>query len=139
VSARRASQGERIVADARPADLTLPDGTSLSLSRASTLSVLETSDQGSTRLRVDRGSVRFDVPHREGREFVVEARDVRVVVRGTRFLVEVKESAVGSEIQLGVERGRVEVQDRKGRVMSTLHPNQSWSMQLPPLTVPPPP
>jgi ferric-dicitrate binding protein FerR (iron transport regulator) len=136
VSARRVSQGERIVADARPTDFTLPDGTSLALSPASSVTVLQTSDQGSMRLRVERGRVRFDVPYREGHGFVVEARDVRAVGRGTRFLVEVKQSAVGSEIQIGVERGRVEVQDRKGRVMSALHPNQSWSMQLPPLTQP---
>lgn len=137
VAARLVSPGERIVAAAGPTDLRLPDGTRLVLSRGSTLSVIEASASSATRLRVDRGEVRFDVPQRAGRDFVVEARDVRAVVRGTRFVVLVHEG-VETEIQVSVEVGRVEMQDRKGHVLGTLSPNQTWSMYVVPDQVPAP-
>jgi ferric-dicitrate binding protein FerR (iron transport regulator) len=131
VPRRTAVPGERIVAKAKPTALSLPDGTEVMLSRDSTLSLIEARPDGATRLRVDRGSARFDVPQRAGGEFVVEARDVRVLARGTRFVVQVVD-AIETRIEVSVERGRAEVQDRKGRVLSTLLPNRSWSMIVAP-------
>jgi tetratricopeptide (TPR) repeat protein len=82
----------------------LRDGTHIELSAHGRLAV-GARDVRSSRMRVERGSARFDVPHREGRSFVVEAKDVEVVVIGTCFSVSVE----GEDVRVGVERGIVEV------------------------------
>jgi tetratricopeptide (TPR) repeat protein len=89
--------------------VSLRDGTKIELSAHGRLD-MESRDASASRVRVARGRARFDVPHRRGRSFVVRARDVEVVVIGTRFSVAVE----GDDVAVAVDRGVVEVR-RAGR------------------------
>ncbi len=74
--------------------------------------------------RVEKGEVRFSVPHRPpGHPFIVRARDYSVVVVGTRFGVAVADHAVDVDVDEGV----VEVRQTatQGR-LARLQPGEAW-------------
>jgi len=91
----------------------------------------------SVRLVLTRGWVELDVTHLPGREFVVEAGGVDVVVRGTHFRVELGD-ANPRVIKVAVTRGKVEVRERRsGAVAKQLTAGMSWTMgQLDPEAAP---
>lgn len=84
----------------------LRDGTRIALDPQSRL---ELASQGTRRvaLAVERGTASFDVPHVEGRSFVVRARDVEVHVVGTRFSVSSLDDS--DDVVVAVTEGVVEV------------------------------
>ncbi|MDI1437436.1 FecR domain-containing protein [Polyangium sorediatum] len=119
-------------------EVSLPDGSILSLAAATRLHVLSATTH-EVRLRLERGSVICDVVHREERRFVVAAGDVEVEDRGTRFAVDVRPEAAREVVEVRVERGAVEVRDATQTVLATLKPGQDWKSRGPePLTVGPP-
>jgi transmembrane sensor len=84
----------------------LPDGSRAWPETGATLRVAER-QRDRVRVVQMRGSVVYDVKHDPERSFVVQAADVRVRVRGTRFSV-----ALADEwVDVQVERGRVDVHD----------------------------
>ena len=119
-------------------EVSLPDGSILSLAAATRLRVLSATAH-EVRLRLERGSVICDVVHREERRFVVAAGDVEVEDRGTRFAVDVRPEADREVVEVRVERGAVEVRDAAHSVLATLKPGQDWKSGRPePLTMGPP-
>ncbi|MBN1774281.1 MAG: tetratricopeptide repeat protein [Deltaproteobacteria bacterium] len=77
---------------------------------------LTPADDGGTRLRLDRGGVAIDrEAGREAARLEIEAPFCRVVVTGTRFWVELRESDV---VEVGVERGSVRVVHEAGATWS---------------------
>jgi tetratricopeptide (TPR) repeat protein len=74
--------------------------------------------------RIEKGEVRFSVPHRlPGHPFIVRADDYSVVVVGTRFGVDVDDRAV----RVDVDEGVVEVrQTATQRRLARLTPGQAW-------------
>ena len=94
--------------------LALPDGIQVELDRRSRVR-LQTVTPEEIRVALGKGSARFDVTPRHPRQFVVDADDVEVRVVGTRFRV-TRIEAEGPEparIEIAVERGIVEVGDRR--------------------------
>ncbi len=100
----------------------LPDTSTLEVSAGARLRVVTTSPQ-ETRIRLERGSVVCDVAPRPQRRFVVEASEVEVEVRGTRFEVSLSDDT--SRPSVRVERGAVEVRT-PGASPHHLMPGQSW-------------
>jgi transmembrane sensor len=87
--------------------LTLVDGSEAVLASNGDVQIEEQST-GRVQLRQRAGSARYVVRHDPARDFVVSAEGVTVRVRGTIFSVNVRPDAV----EIGVERGRVEIADR---------------------------
>jgi transmembrane sensor len=87
--------------------LELHDGSVCTLDEGARVRVAE---QAADRVRLEQegGRVHYDVSHRPGRSFEVQAAPVTVRVRGTRFAVAVSDDAV----RVVVEEGRVEVEAR---------------------------
>jgi hypothetical protein len=82
----------------------------------------------SVKLVLTRGWVELDVTHRVGREFVVQAGGVDVVVRGTHFRVELS-GENPQVVKVVVTRGKVDVRDRRsGNVTKQLTAGMAWTM-----------
>jgi hypothetical protein len=74
--------------------------------------------------RIEKGEVRFSVPHRPpGHPFIVRADDYSVVVVGTKFGVAVDGRAVGVDVNEGVVEVR---QTSDQRRLARLTPGQAW-------------
>ena len=125
---RPAMTGLLIDTGASTQEVSLAEGSTLSLAAATRLRVLSATD-GEIRLRLERGGVVCDVVHREGRRFIVEAGGVEVEDRGTRFDVEVHPGAAEDAVAVRVERGAVEVHDATRAVVATLKPGQAWKSE----------
>jgi tetratricopeptide (TPR) repeat protein len=82
----------------------LADGTTIDLDAHGRLE-LASRDARQTRFRVRRGRAHFEVAPQHGRTFVVQARDVEVVVVGTAFSVQLDDRL----IEVHVDHGIVEV------------------------------
>jgi tetratricopeptide (TPR) repeat protein len=109
--------------------LTLEGGVEAVLGRSSVMRL----EDGAP--RIERGEVRFSVPHRQpGHPFVVRAEGYRVVVVGTRFGINVDgESHEKSDdknagaVDVDVDEGIVEVWDAATqRRLARLTPGESW-------------
>ncbi len=87
--------------------LTLADGSEATLTADGNVQIEEQS-QARVRLRQRTGGARYVVAHNPARDFVVAAAGVTIRVRGTIFSVTIRPNAV----EIGVERGRVEIADR---------------------------
>lgn len=111
-------------------EVSLPDGSTLSLAAATRLHVLSATAR-EVRLRLEHGSVTCDVVHREERRFVVAAGDVEVEDRGTRFAVDVRPGPDRKVVAVRVEHGAVEVRDAARSVLATLAPGQDWKSASP--------
>ncbi len=98
--------------------LTLEGGIEAQLSSSSIMRI----EDGAPRL--EKGEVRFSVPHRPpGHPFVVRADDYSIVVVGTRFGVAVE----GHALDVDVDEGVVEVwQTATQRRVARLMPGQAW-------------
>jgi hypothetical protein len=74
--------------------------------------------------RIEKGEVRFSVPHRPpGHPFIVRADDYSVVVVGTKFGVAVDGRAVGVDVNEGVVEVR---QTSNQRRLARLSPGEAW-------------
>jgi tetratricopeptide (TPR) repeat protein len=110
--------------------LTLEGGVEAVLGRSSVMRL----EDGAP--RIERGEVRFSVPHRQpGHPFVVRAEGYRVVVVGTRFGINVDGKADGKSdgksepraVGVDVDEGIVEVWDATAqRRLARLTPGESW-------------
>lgn len=88
--------------------ITLPDGAEVRLA-ARTLLRVSTWTERRVVLVVERGEATFDVPHREGRAWVIAAGEFDVRVVGTRFVVKRELGVEGEAVSVDVLRGRVEI------------------------------
>jgi transmembrane sensor len=112
---------------AGPALLTLLDGSEVQVAPSGRVDFQALSSE-SVRLVLTRGWVELDVTHRAGREFVVQAGGVDVVVRGTHFRVEVSEGNP-QVVKVVVTRGKVDVRERRsGSLAKQLTAGMSWTM-----------
>jgi hypothetical protein len=127
---RGPSSGAVIESSDKPLTLQLGDGSSLELAAQTRLRVLR--DQPSAvAVEVGNGRASFDVKHVVGRSFDVRAGLVTVRVVGTRFDVAKTTRREGTEIEVAVKRGVVEVQraDRDGDVRR-LTAGETWSVWI---------
>lgn len=112
-----------VIAPAAQQQLRLRDGSRVETTDATRLTAAMVRPDR-TELRIDEGGATFDVTHVDGRVFAVQAAGVEVIVRGTRFHVDVDEGRVS----VAVERGRVEVRasgtSTGGRLLNA---GQRWS------------
>jgi transmembrane sensor len=99
----------------------LPDGTTVTLSAASSLSYPPAFTAESKREVYLEGQAFFDVRHDSGRPFLVHAGNVNVTVLGTAF--NVKASTVDENVTVTVKRGKVRVND-SGSTLGTISPRQ---------------
>jgi transmembrane sensor len=110
VSARPAGalavRGPEPPASATASHITLADGSEAVLAPDGDVRI-EEQGPALVRLRQSAGGVRYVVQPNPSRDFVVFAHGIAVRVRGTIFSVDVHSDAV----EVGVERGRVEVDD----------------------------
>lgn len=108
----------------------LQDGSALTLAPHTSLSVREQSGQ-SVQLVLESGGVECDVTHVPERAFSVVAAGYAVLVRGTRFQVQLSHER--NELAVAVHAGRVEVrEERTERAEVLLGAGQRWSVALEP-------
>jgi TolA-binding protein len=93
----------------------LLDGSRVTYDASTRLEVVESRAER-VRVRQLEGEARYEVTPIPGRAFVVQAADVEVRVRGTRFTVALEEDWV----LVAVEEGHVEVDDAAGAVLQLL-------------------
>ncbi len=105
------------------ADLTLADGTKVSLNSGTVLHYPPVFSGKERKVRVE-GEARFDVIHDSRHPFIVETYAADVKVLGTNFVVYAEEEA--GEFSTSLIEGRVRVTDRSDRTGTwTLEPNQT--------------
>ena len=110
--------------------LTLPDGIEVELGPTSRISV-ETVTPEELHVTLWRGTGRFRVEHRGGRQLSVDVDSMSVVVVGTRFEVARVDGADGTRMEVVVERGVVEVRKRDGSTEPRrLHAGERFSSLL---------
>jgi len=95
----------------------MPDGTRVTLDAESRAEIAYSASR--RQVRLDDGAAFFEVVHEPARPFVVDARDIRVTVLGTRFSVDIERPSVPSQaqdrsVEVGVESGRVQVSSASG-------------------------
>jgi len=101
-------QGAQLETAADALAVTLGDGSSLRLEPRSRVEVGDRTPSA-LKLVLAHGRIACDVPHREGRSFVVAAGGVEVRVVGTKFSVANEAGEGGTRVEVRVERGVVEV------------------------------
>ena len=115
--------GAVLAAGSAPLQAQLREGSTVR-AEASSKGALEVATASEVRVRLDEGSMHFDVAKNPARRFVVKAGRVEVRVIGTVFTV--KRSVSSEVINVIVERGVVEVW--VGDVQrAVLNAGQSWS------------
>lgn len=124
-----AQQGAVLVGDQHVTSMALPDGSQLVLDQRAKLQIVE-ANNAATRVRLLRGKATFDVKPRAQQSFVVEAHEMTVQVRGTRFSVSLDSNEVGS-VTVHVEKGKVEIVGVREERVATLIAGQSWSRAAP--------
>jgi len=101
---RAAAERSQTTSDPGPA-LRFADGSQVQALAPDTSWVLERAERANTRLRIERGTARFDIIPSADRVFVALAGPTELRVMGAAFQV-----AMGAEVvKVAVERGRVEV------------------------------
>jgi hypothetical protein len=120
-----AAVGRIEVAAATPRELTLPDGTRVTLEPATTLRVDEATVHRIV-LTVLAGIAHFDVPKAPGRTFSVWAAGIEAAVVGTRFRVGIDETAKPVTMTLVVDEGKVQVR-RPSHAARMIAAGESWT------------
>jgi transmembrane sensor len=143
VAASSAWEGAQLETAADALAVTLGDGSSLKVEPRSRVEVRDRTPSA-LKLVLARGRIACDVPHREGRSFVVAAGGVEVRVVGTKFSVANEAAQVGDgrRVEVRVERGAVEVRGADDEVVR-VEAGHSWSQvtkteALEPATAPEP-
>ena len=111
---------------AAPTELRFSDGTRVQLARGARMSVAASGPRGA-RLRVEDGQAHFEVTHRPGADWSVEAGPYRVQVTGTVF--DVRWSA-GDEAAVALRVGSVRVTGPHLATPLTLAPGQRLVARL---------
>jgi TolA-binding protein len=134
--ARLPQSGALIESSDTPVAVQLRDGSSLELAAQTRLRVLRDLPSA-VAVEVGDGRASFDVKHVPGRSFDVRAGAVSVRVVGTQFHVVKASRREGTEVEVAVKRGVVEVRrsDREGDVRS-LATGETWSVWIPAEPVP---
>ena len=109
-----------------PTELRFSDGTRVALAQGTRMSVAATDPHGA-RLRVEDGQAHFEVTHRPGADWSVEAGPYRVLVTGTVF--DVRWSA-GDEATVALRVGSVRVTGPHLAAPVTLAPGQRFVARL---------
>ena len=112
-------QGAEVSAVSDPTLARFSDGSTAELGPNSALS-LELQRADLVEVKLHEGTATFEVAKKPARQFIVQARDVRVRVVGTRFTVNDRDGVV----EVSVERGIVEVV--RGAETQRLTAGQSW-------------
>lgn len=128
--AQRPVSGAVVESSDTPVAVQLRDGSSLELAAQTRLRVLR--DQPSVvELELAEGRASFDVTHVKDRSFTVLADSVAVRVIGTKFDVVKVVRAEGTEVQVSVERGIVEVERTDRGDQHRLTVGERWSVWIP--------
>jgi len=98
--AQAVAGGDTFATEANQRQVTLPDGSVLSMGQSTRIEVVQLG-ASDVRLRLLHGVLTCDVPHIEGRLFLVEAGSADVTVKGTRFTVELQPEAATSRGHVG--------------------------------------
>lgn len=115
--------GAMLAAGTAPLQTTLREGSTVRADAASK-GALEVANASEVRVRLDEGSMHFDVARNPARRFVVKAGRVEVRVIGTAFTV--RRSTTVASVQVTVDRGVVEVW--MGDIQrAVLNAGQTWS------------
>lgn len=120
------ASGERMwTTQGTPAQVALADGSRMELRATSQVRLVGRSE-GALRLRLDRGSARFEVRRDPRRQFRVSAGSIDVVVTGTIFGVALADATAEERVE--VEQGTVEVRRKADdRLLASLGAGESWS------------
>ncbi len=99
--------------------ITLSDGSKVWLNSGSELSISETKNQT---VAVLKGEAFFDVIHNEAREFIVEARNIKIKDLGTTFNIKAYEGQ--HSIETFLMEGDLSVLDANNKLLSNLDPGE---------------
>ena len=128
-TAHAVTSGDTFATEAKQRQVTLPDGSVLSMGTSTRIEVVRVAADG-VRLRLIRGALTCDVPRVESRQFVVQAGSADVTVKGTRFTVELEPEATAKpELSVSVDHGRVQLRLDGHTVAAILESGQKWSSQ----------
>jgi len=106
------------------AETTLADGSRVALAPGAEL-LIRAQGPRDVQLELLRGEARFDVPHADGRQFVIVAASTEVRVRGTRFTVAVDDKT--GQVRVSVDDGVVVARLRSaGARTDKVEAGQTW-------------
>ena len=118
---------EVIVPFGKSAEVVLPDKTHVWLSSGSHLEYPSVFNKGSRDIKLT-GEALFEVEHNPKQPFHVITPDLIVEVLGTTFNVEAFERS--KHVNVTLVEGNVNIQDKEGRVLTNLNPNQRASYNI---------
>jgi hypothetical protein len=126
-----------LVSETVPATARLSDGSRIALEPHGALSAVEANSGQRVSVRLARGKAHFDVTHRAGRAFLVQAGDVTVRVVGTEFDVKTT-SGDAPRVEVSVLRGAVEiVSARRPGIVARVAAGESWLLDAGAASPPP--
>lgn len=126
----RPESGAVVESSDTPVGVQLRDGSSVELAAQTRLRVLR--DQpDAVEVELADGRASFDVTHVDARSFTVRASTVAVRVIGTKFEVVRVARPEGTEVQVAVERGIVEVERTDRGDQRRLTIGEKWSVWIP--------
>ncbi|HET8939261.1 MAG TPA: FecR domain-containing protein [Polyangiales bacterium] len=126
----RPESGAVVESSDTPVGVQLRDGSSVELAAQTRLRVLR--DQPTAvEVELADGRASFDVTHVDERSFTVRASTVAVHVIGTKFEVLRVARPEGTEVQVSVERGIVEVERTDRGDQRRLTVGERWSVWIP--------
>jgi TolA-binding protein len=128
--AQRPESGALVESSDTPVGVQLSDGSSVELAAQTRLRVLRDQPSG-VEVELADGRASFDVTHVDERSFTVRASTVAVHVIGTKFQVVRVARAEGTEVQVSVERGIVEVERTDRGDQRRLTVGERWSVWIP--------
>ena len=128
--ASRPGSGAVVESSDTPVGVQLSDGSSVELAAQTRLRVLRDQPTG-VEVELADGRASFDVTHVDEREFTVRASTVAVHVIGTKFEVVRVARPEGTEVQVSVERGIVEVERTDRGDQRRLTVGERWSVWIP--------
>ena len=128
--AARPENGAVVESSDTPVGVQLSDGSSVELAAQTRMRVLRDQPTG-VEVELADGRASFDVTHVDDRSFVVRASTVAVHVIGTKFEVVRVARAEGTEVQVSVERGIVEVERTDRGDQRRLTVGERWSVWIP--------
>jgi len=123
VSIGRSIQEQTTVytAPGQKSQLILPDGTRAWLNAGSKITYSHAFNLQDRKVKLE-GEAFFDVVKKDELPFVVQTSHLDVIVKGTAF--DVSAYAGDAKIAVSLLRGRVAVQDKNGKLMGELSPNE---------------
>lgn len=128
--AQRPGSGALVESSDTPVAVQLSDGSSVELAAQTRMRVLRDQPTG-VEVELADGRASFDVTHVDDRSFTVLASTVAVHVIGTKFEVVRVARAEGTEVQVSVERGIVEVERTDRGDQRRLTVGERWSVWIP--------